>query len=952
MLSPNTYLQNRYRIIRILGKGGMGHVYEAIDDTVECIVAIKETVADSEKLRKAFEREAKLLANLRHPVLPRVTHYFYEGNRQFLVMDFIEGLNLAELLALRKLPFSYEELVPWAEELLKALEYLHNRSEPIIHRDIKPANIKLTKDGQIYLLDFGLAKGAAGQMSVETGQFNSSIYGYTEAYASPEQINNTGTNPQSDLYSLGATLYHLLTAQIPVMAPRRELKVTLGKPDPLVPIDQINPAVPQPISLVIAQALALDPSNRPASASDMRRALQEARLAIETGKQQVATEKLLETHGAGELAWQETQPPEPLLKPATGQGASKSRVTLPAERDNDSLRAELPTLNTAPPPDIVQSPVEVGGAEVSWPSQINSETEDSQAVSQAVEAEGFSGDEAARVFEREAEESRRHEAEAERLRLEAEAALRQEEAERLRRREAEEEANRLRALEDERLRAEEEARRRQAEEDAAALKRAEEEDARRRAAELALEEARRRESEERHREEMLLLAREEEERRKQQEDLRRQREDEERRGELPQKTIAVDHAALEGVRWTSDGLSAETGVSEPRATTRPPAPTVSSTLEQHRAATNVPSAISPTPSEDKTRRSSSRRRLWLIVGLALVLLGGGALVYAWMHSSRRSSENPLPGGVVPRVPVNMPSAPPPPVINMKQELNGQRGVAWSVAFSPDGSLLASASEDKKVRLWDARSWKLTRTLDGHEEGVNSVAFSQDGKIIASASNDKTVKLWDAQNASTLKTLTGHTDEVYFVAFSPDSRLLASAAKDKTIKLWNTQSGRELRTLTGHRDVVWAVAFSSDGKILASASRDKTVRLWEVQSGKEIRRLTGHTRAVIAVAFSPDGKTLASGSDDRTIKLWDVETWQETRTLSDHNGYITALAFSSDGKQLASASNDKTIQLWDVQTGTPRQKLTGHVKGVNTVAFSPDGKTLASGSKDETVKVWQ
>src|ERR1044072_2926826 len=291
MLSPNTYLQDRYRIIRILGKGGMGHVYEAIDDTVECIVAIKETVADSDKLRKAFEREAKLLANLRHAVLPRVTHYFFEGNRQFLVMDFIEGLNLAELLALRKLPFGYEEVLPWADELLKALEYLHNRSEPIIHRDIKPANIKLTRDGQIYLLDFGLAKGAAGQMSSERGQFNSSIYGYTEAYASPEQINNTGTNAQSDLYSLGATFYHLLTAQIPMMAPRRELKVAIGKADPLVPIHQLNPLIPQPIALVIEQALALDPLNRHASAADMRRALQEARRAVE---QEVmpATEKL------------------------------------------------------------------------------------------------------------------------------------------------------------------------------------------------------------------------------------------------------------------------------------------------------------------------------------------------------------------------------------------------------------------------------------------------------------------------------------------------------------------------------------------------------------------------------------------------------------------------------------------------------------------------------------
>jgi serine/threonine protein kinase len=201
MLPRNHLLQNRYRIIRLLGKGGMGHVYEALDDTVDCIVAIKETFADTEHLRRAFEHEAKLLANLKHPALPRVTHHFREGAGQFLVMEYIEGDNLAELLKKRKRPFMFEELLPCAERLLDALAYLHERSEPIIHRDIKPANIKLTEE-DVYLLDFGLAKGNSGQMSTaEYGQSISSVHGFTPLYAPLEQINNSGTNAQSDLYS-------------------------------------------------------------------------------------------------------------------------------------------------------------------------------------------------------------------------------------------------------------------------------------------------------------------------------------------------------------------------------------------------------------------------------------------------------------------------------------------------------------------------------------------------------------------------------------------------------------------------------------------------------------------------------------------------------------------------------------------------------------------------------
>jgi formylglycine-generating enzyme required for sulfatase activity/serine/threonine protein kinase len=272
VLAPNTILQNRYRIVRELGHGGMGTVYEAIDQRVSCIVALKETlVGRNSEARSAFEHEAALLANLRHPVLPKVMDYFSEGDGEFLVMEYIAGHDLAELMKLRGGPFLESEVLKWADQILKLLEYLHFKQPPILHRDIKPANLKVTRDGEVFLLDFGLAKGTTGQMStVETSK---SIVGYTPAYAPLEQIHGLGTDPRSDLYSLGATLYHLLTGQPPANAPARYAALEDEKPDPLVPAHELNPVVSPSVSQLIAAAVAVSRRQRPGSASEMRQQL-------------------------------------------------------------------------------------------------------------------------------------------------------------------------------------------------------------------------------------------------------------------------------------------------------------------------------------------------------------------------------------------------------------------------------------------------------------------------------------------------------------------------------------------------------------------------------------------------------------------------------------------------------------------------------------------------------
>ncbi|KAK4144138.1 uncharacterized protein C8A04DRAFT_36800 [Dichotomopilus funicola] len=271
----------------------------------------------------------------------------------------------------------------------------------------------------------------------------------------------------------------------------------------------------------------------------------------------------------------------------------------------------------------------------------------------------------------------------------------------------------------------------------------------------------------------------------------------------------------------------------------------------------------------------------------------------------------------------------------------------AIVFAPTRSVVRKTFEDQfpvwlallpKVNLdWDT----CIQTLEGHSKWVTSVAFSHDSKTLASASDDKTVKLWDTVTGACTATLKGHSDQVSSVTFSHDSKILVSASSDNTVKLWDT----------GHSDWVNSVAFSHDSKTLASASWDKTVKLWDAATGTCTATLKGHSHRVSSVIFSHDSKTLTSASHDETVKLWDTVTGACTATLKRHSDWVNSVAFSHDSKTLASASYDKTVKLWDTVMGTCTATLKGHSNQVSSVAFSHDSKTLASASHDKTVKLW-
>jgi serine/threonine-protein kinase len=250
-LQPGSILAGRYRIEDKLGRGGMGAVYLAYDQTLNMRVAVKENLNANPESERQFRKEAELLAKLRHPHLPRVTDYFILEDQQYLVMDYVEGIDLHARAAQK--PPTVDEVLRWAGDLGSALTYLHTRTHPIIHRDIKPSNVKVQPDGTLFLVDFGIAKiYEHDQVATTTG-----ARGLTPGYSPPEQYGGARTDARSDQYALAATLYSLMTRQ----SPPDSIERMLNK-EHLRPASSINPQVPSHVDAALERAMAVDMEDR------------------------------------------------------------------------------------------------------------------------------------------------------------------------------------------------------------------------------------------------------------------------------------------------------------------------------------------------------------------------------------------------------------------------------------------------------------------------------------------------------------------------------------------------------------------------------------------------------------------------------------------------------------------------------------------------------------------
>ena len=285
----------------------------------------------------------------------------------------------------------------------------------------------------------------------------------------------------------------------------------------------------------------------------------------------------------------------------------------------------------------------------------------------------------------------------------------------------------------------------------------------------------------------------------------------------------------------------------------------------------------------------------------------------------------------------------------------------SISFSPDetGSTIALAGADNTIRLWSQKGFE-SRTLQ-HKDSVTSVSFSPDGTMLASGSDDKTVKLWNLDEKEP-KILEGHNSSVISVSFSPDNEMIASASDDGDIKLWNFDG--DIQQEISRNKKVTSINFSPDGSTIAIAenkgdsspnenSEDKLigqVSLWNFESETPFKTFDAHDDEITSVSFSPDGKIIASGSKNNIVNLWNLEGDKLVKPLKDHTGVITSISFSPDGNTVASGSLDTTIILWSLD-GTKKRALKGHTSAVKSINFIDDGKILASGSADGTIKLW-
>jgi len=286
-----------------------------------------------------------------------------------------------------------------------------------------------------------------------------------------------------------------------------------------------------------------------------------------------------------------------------------------------------------------------------------------------------------------------------------------------------------------------------------------------------------------------------------------------------------------------------------------------------------------------------------------------------------------------------------------ENLSQYSAAVGTVAFSPDGKMLATGSRETTVKILEIPTGKVLNTFPADDSPIWSVAFNSDGTQLVAGTYHWRVFVWNLERGEPFHVFE-HRAPIWSVAISPDNETIASSSGDKTVKVWDLKSGFLVFNFPDHSDAVFSIDISSDGRKLVSSSADKTIKIEDLDTGELINTLTGHEGVIRSIKITPNGEKIVSGSYDNTVKIWDLERGELIKTLSGHTAEVVSIDISRDGRYIASGSKDKSIKIWDLETGELLNTLTGHTDEIYTVSFSPDGNSIASGSKDRTVKLWQ